>query len=224
MHLAPEDVTRERGPEEGCGDVVENAREDEHEREKDEPRRPVVRQHVGRCVHDAALLEMPGEQLETRQQQGQIDERDPLVPDRADEACDAGPVIESRHEELVRDNRREAGQRNRQHAMMQERYADERRAEQEELKRNAEDHDPRSYAVHRMRLPVSLRSPTSRAPLTGAFRDRAGKEELSETRHRRQQKRSTAHTLDHGARDNRGRPRQMGADIAARPRFAWFSD
>ena len=70
---------RHRPADQRGGDVVEEGREYEHDREQRKAAGPVVRQDSRQRVGQAALLEMRRKQRETDQQQEQVCEKHPFM-------------------------------------------------------------------------------------------------------------------------------------------------
>ena len=143
MHFALEDVARHRAADQGGRDIVEEAREYEHDREQREAALPSVGQERRHLVRDAALLEMARQDRETHQQQEQVRQHHPLVLDVQRKAAEAGAGFESRERELVEDDGGEAGERDLERAVMEQRDAEQRQRKQDEVDRNAEDKDRR---------------------------------------------------------------------------------
>ena len=79
VNLSTEDVARHRSPDERGRDIVEEARQNEDDDEKDSAAFPVIRQQGRHLIRNPALLEMPRQQSKSHQQQEQIGQRDPLV-------------------------------------------------------------------------------------------------------------------------------------------------
>ena len=62
MHLAAEHASRDRAADQGGGDVVEKARQDEYEYQKYDAALPVIRKQRRHFVGHAALLEVARQQ------------------------------------------------------------------------------------------------------------------------------------------------------------------
>ena len=139
MDFAPEDVARHRAADQGGRDVVEEARQHEHDGEQRKPALPAVRQERRHLVGDAALLEMPRQERKAHQQQEQVGEDHPLVLHVQGEAGQPGAELEAGEDELVDDDRGEPGERDLQRLVMQDGDADQRQREQDEVDRNPED-------------------------------------------------------------------------------------
>ena len=138
MDFAAEDVTRHRAADQRGRDVVEEAREDEHDREQHEPALPAIRQECRHLVGDAALLEMAREDREAHQQQEQIGQDHGLVLHVQGETGEPRAGLEAGERQLVDDDRRKPGQRNLQGLVMEDRDPDQRQAEQDEVDRNSQ--------------------------------------------------------------------------------------
>ena len=111
MNLAVEHVSRNGAADQGGGDIVEEARQHEHQDEQDNAALPVVRQQRRHLIRNPALLEMPGQQRKAHQEQEQIGERDPLMRHVVAEAGQARTVFETGEDQFVGDDRGKAGQR-----------------------------------------------------------------------------------------------------------------
>ena len=79
VDLAPENMPRHRAADQRGGDVVEEARQHEHDDEQRKAALPVVGQEGRHLVRDAALLEMARQQREAHQQQEQVRQDHPFV-------------------------------------------------------------------------------------------------------------------------------------------------
>ena len=79
VDLAAENVPRHGAADQRRGDVVEEARQHEHDDEQHEAALPVVGQEGRHLVGHAALLEMPRQQRKAHQQQEQVREDHPFV-------------------------------------------------------------------------------------------------------------------------------------------------
>jgi hypothetical protein len=104
VNLALEDVPRNGAADQCGGDIVEKAREHEHQHQQHDAALPVVRQQCRHRIRNPALLEMPGQQRESHQQQEQVAERDPLMRHVVAEAAEACAVLEAGEDELVDDD------------------------------------------------------------------------------------------------------------------------
>ena len=104
MNLALEHVPRNGAADQGGCDVVEEARQHEHQDQQHHAALPVVRQQCRHRIRNPALLEMPGQQRKPHQQQEQVAERDPLMRHVVAEAAEAGAVFEAGEDELVDDD------------------------------------------------------------------------------------------------------------------------
>ena len=91
--------------------------------EQHEAALPVVRQEVRQHLGHVAALEMVREQREAEQQAEQVGEDDPLVRQVRREPAEARAGLEPGEAELVDDDGREAGQRDLQRVMVEQRHA-----------------------------------------------------------------------------------------------------
>ena len=136
--LSSEHVPRHRAADQRGGDIVEEARQHEHDREQHEPALPSVRQERRHFVGDAAVLEMARQDREAHQQQEQVREDHRLVLHVQREAGEASAELEAGEDELVDDDGGEPGERHLQRLVVEDRDADQREREQDEVDRNAE--------------------------------------------------------------------------------------
>ena len=143
MNLALEHVPRNGAADQGRGDIVEEAREHEHQDEQHDAALPVVRQQRRHLIRNPALLEMPGQQRKPHQQQEQIGERDPLMRHVVAEAGQARTVLEAGEDQFVDDDRGKAGQRDLKRLVMEQRDTEQRQREQDEVD---------GYSEHKYRL------------------------------------------------------------------------
>ena len=79
MDFALKHMPGHRAADQRRGDVVEKARQHEHQRQQHEAAFPVVGKQRRHFIRNAALLEMPGQERKPRQQQEQIGQYDPLM-------------------------------------------------------------------------------------------------------------------------------------------------
>ena len=86
-----------------------------------------------------ALLEMAREQRKAHQQQEQVGEDHPLVLQVRGEARQAGAVLEAGEAELVERDGGKPGQRHLQRVVVEQRDAEQRQREQDEIDRDAGD-------------------------------------------------------------------------------------
>ena len=83
-----------------AGDVVEKCREDEDDGEERQPALPVVRQNRRHLVRNPTLFEVAGEERETHQEQEQVRQDHPLMPDMQREPAKTRPVLEACEDSL----------------------------------------------------------------------------------------------------------------------------
>ncbi len=133
VNLALEHVPRNGAADQGGGDIVEEARQHEHQDEQHDAALPVVRQQRRHLIRNAAFLEMPGQQRKPHQQQEQIAERDPFMRHVVAEAADASAVFEPGEDQLVDHDCAEPGQRDGEGVMMKQRDPEQRQREQDEV-------------------------------------------------------------------------------------------
>ena len=141
MDFALEDMPSHRAADQGRCDVVEKARQHEHDGEQHKPAGPTVRQERWHLVRDAAVLEVPRQDRKAHQQQEQVGEDHPLVVHLQHEAAEALSLPEAGEEQLVDGDHRKPGQRDLQRLVMEDRDAEQRQAEQNEINRDAEQVD-----------------------------------------------------------------------------------
>ncbi len=118
MHLLKY-VPGHRPADQRGSDVVEEARQHEHDHEQREPALPVVRQHRRHFIRNPALLEMARQQREAHEQQEQVRQDDPLVLHVLAEAREPRAEFESGEGELVRGYHREPRKRDWKRVMME---------------------------------------------------------------------------------------------------------
>ena len=143
VNLALEHVPRNGAADQGGGDIVEEARQHEHQDEQHDAALPVVRQQRRHLIRNPALLEMPGQQRKPHQQQEQIGERDPLMRHVVAEAGQARTVLEAGEDQFVDDDRGKAGERDLKRLVMEQRDPKQRQREQDEVD---------GYSEHKYRL------------------------------------------------------------------------
>ena len=143
VDFALEHVARHRAADQRGRDVVEEARQHEHDGEQREPALPSVGQERRHLVRNAAVLEVPGQDRKAHQQQEQVREDHPFVLHVQAEAGQSGAELEAGEDQLVQDDRGEAGERDLKRAVVEERHAKQGHGEQDEVDRDAEDVDRR---------------------------------------------------------------------------------
>ena len=111
VDFALEHVARHRAADQRGRDVVEEARQHEHDGEQREPALPAVGQERRHLVGNAAVLEMPRQDRKAHQQQEQVREDHPFVLHVQAEAGQSGAELEAGEDQLVEDDRGEAGER-----------------------------------------------------------------------------------------------------------------
>ncbi len=141
MNLALENMPRDGAADQRGRDIVEKARQHEHQHQQDRAALPVVGEQRRHFVGQPALLEMPRQQRKSGQQQEQIGQHHPFVLHVMTEASEADAILESGEDEFVRDDRSEAGDRDQQGLMMEQRHAKQGQREQDEFDGNARDKD-----------------------------------------------------------------------------------
>ena len=100
---------------------------------------PVVGQERRHDVGQLALLEMARQQRKAHQQQEQVGEDHPLVLHVQRETAEARPELEAGEAELVGDDGGEPGQRHLQRVVVEQRDAEQRQREQDEVDGDAEE-------------------------------------------------------------------------------------
>ena len=105
------------------------------------PAGPAVRQEGRHLVRDAAVLEVPRQDRKAHQQQEQVCQNHPLVVHLQHEAAETLALPEPGEEQLVDGDHRKPGQRDLQRLVMEDRDAEQRQAEQDEINRDAEQVD-----------------------------------------------------------------------------------
>ena len=141
VNLALEHVPRNGAADQRGGDVVEEARQHEHQDQQHDAAPPVVRQQCRHRIRNPALLEMPGQQRKSHQQQEQVAERDPLMRHVVAEAAEAGAVFEAGEDELVDDDDGKARQRDLKRLVMEQRDTQQRQRKQDEVDGYSEHKD-----------------------------------------------------------------------------------
>ena len=125
------------GPaDQGRRDVVEEAGKDPNHDEEDKGAFPVVRQESRQDHGHMALFEMAREQREADEQTKEVGEDDPLVAKMRNEARHTGASLEAGETELVDDDCPQAHERDAQAVTMENRHAEQREPEKNELDGN----------------------------------------------------------------------------------------
>ena len=106
MDFALKYVPGHRAADQCRRDIVEEARQHEHQHQQHKAALPVVRKQRRHLVGHAALLEMPRQQRKPHQQQEQIGQNDPLMLHVQAEAGEAGAGFEAGEGQLVDDDGR----------------------------------------------------------------------------------------------------------------------
>ena len=127
-------------------DIVEEARQHEHDGQQRDAALPVVGKIGRHSVGHAAQLEMAREQRKPHQQQEQVGQDHPFVLHVQREAGEPGAEFEAGENELVERDGRKPGQRDVERVVVEQRDAEQRQAEQDEIDRDAEDVDRRDGA------------------------------------------------------------------------------
>ena len=141
MDFAAENMTGHGAADQRRRDVVEEARQHEHDHQQRNAALPVVGKIGGHRVGHAAHLEVAREQREAHQQQEQVGQDHPFVLHVQREAGEAGAEFEAGEDQLVERDDRKPGQRDVQRVMVEQRDAQQRQAEQDEIDGNAEHID-----------------------------------------------------------------------------------
>jgi hypothetical protein len=136
VHLALEHGVGDRAADHRRGDVVEEAREQPHQHQQHEAALPVVGQEPRQHRRHLALLEQVGQQREAEQQQQQVRQDHPLMPQVQHEAAESGAALERRQHDLVQANQYRAAERDAQGVVVEQRHAGKHQAEQDELDRH----------------------------------------------------------------------------------------
>ncbi len=126
MNFTLEHVPRHRTADQGGCDVVEEARQHEHNGKQRQSAAPAVRQDSWHLVRDTAVLEMPRQDCKAHQQQEKVGEDDPLVMDLQHKAAQSLALSEPGEEQLVDGDYGEPGQRNLQRLVMEDCDAEQR--------------------------------------------------------------------------------------------------
>ena len=133
MDLALEDVPRDRAADQRRRDVVEEARQHEHQEKQCHAPLPVVGKQGRHLIGNSAFLEVPGQKRKSHQQQEQIGEHDPFVRHMLAKAAESRAEFESGEGQLVDNDRCKPGQRDRKRVTMEQRNAEQRQREQNEI-------------------------------------------------------------------------------------------
>ena len=133
VHAPAEHALRDRATDQRRGDVVEEARQHEHQRQQQEAATPVVRQQVGQPPRQPALLEVARQQREPEQQHEQVGEHRPLAAEVTEQAGKARHTVETSRRQLVDRDRGEPGRGHLERAGMQDGNAEQCAGEQHEL-------------------------------------------------------------------------------------------
>jgi hypothetical protein len=126
---------RSGGTDGGGRDVVEERGHHEHHRQQHQPARPVVRQDAWQQQRQLALLEVPREDGEPHQQREQVCEQHPLGREVSDETRRPRDAVEIGEYQLVRGDRQQAEQRDREGVPVKDRDPEQREPEEHELER-----------------------------------------------------------------------------------------
>ncbi len=141
MDLAAEHMARNRAADDRRGDVVQKARQDEYDDQKQHAAGPVVRQQPRHPVGQGAFLEVTGEQRKSHQQQEQIGEQRKFVAQVVSKTGKPGAVPKAGEDQFIGRDHAKAGQRNRQRVPVKQRDAQQRQGEEHKIQRNAEKQD-----------------------------------------------------------------------------------
>ena len=139
MHPGPEQLVSHGAANEGGGDIVEKARDDEDHHQHHETALPVGGQKLRQNHRHVALFKMPGKQRKTGEQAEQIDDRHPFMTQVANEAGKAGAGLETGNPYFVGADREQAGQSNVQRRMVEQRNAEQGQRKEDEFDGNAAD-------------------------------------------------------------------------------------
>ena len=118
-------------------DVVEEAREHEHQQQQHETAFPVVRQVIRQQGGQSAAFEVVCEQRESQQQSEQVGERHPFVGEQCQQTGHTGHAGEIPEAELVRRDDEQAGDRHQQGVVVKQRHTQQRQGEQDEIQGNS---------------------------------------------------------------------------------------
>jgi len=119
----------------GCN-VVKEAGEHEDHDQQNEPAFPVTRQVLGQDHRHMAFLEMPRKQGKTHQQTEEVGQNDPFMTKMADESGEAVACLEAGKDQLVQGDRDHAGQADIERVVVEQRDAQQRQREKDEIERD----------------------------------------------------------------------------------------
>jgi hypothetical protein len=109
------------------------AREHPDDHQQHKRPEPAFGQQLRQHLRHAAVLEVACQQRKADQQAEQIDQQNPFVRHVRPEAGDAVTGLEAGDRDLVQHNHRQTAQRHLQHMVMEQRHAEQRRREQDEV-------------------------------------------------------------------------------------------
>jgi hypothetical protein len=141
MYLALEHVPRHRAADQGSGDIIQEARQHEYNREQSQAATPAVWQICRHCVGDSTLLEVTRQDGEAHQQQEQVGENDPFMVKLQHKAVETRALAEAREQKLVDRNSGKTSQRHFKRLVVKHSDAEQRQAEQNEINRDAKQID-----------------------------------------------------------------------------------
>src|SRR5574343_1260576 len=125
MDLALEELVGHGAADEGGGNVVEEAGDDEDHDQQDETALPVVGQELGQDDRDVALFEMAGKKREAGEQAEESGDGHPFVAEVAEPAGDAKPGLEAGEYDLVQADGDQPGECNVEGGVMEQRHTEQ---------------------------------------------------------------------------------------------------
>src|SRR5919198_77020 len=141
MDLPAKHVARHRASDQRRRNIVEEARQDEHDCEQREAPLPVIRKNGRHRVWHTASLEVTREKRKAHQQQEKIGENDPLVLHVDGEPANAGTKFESGKGDFVARDRRQARERDLKRVTVKKSDPEQRHPKQDEIDRDAQQVD-----------------------------------------------------------------------------------
>src|SRR5229473_3661386 len=170
MDLALKDVSRNGAADQGGRDIVKEARQHEYQEQQRHAALPVVGQQRRHFVRNPALLEVPRQKRKSHQQQEQISEDDPLMRHVLAEAAQSRTEFESGEDELVDDDGRESGQRDRKRVTMKQRHAEQGQREQDEI----DGYSKHQHGLDHLSIASGRKTPARRDVVSGYRENQAG--------------------------------------------------
>ncbi len=123
VHAAVKHAGGDGAADQRGGDVVEERRQHEYHHQQQKAAFPIVRQPARQNLRYVAFLEVARQQGESEQQSEQVSQHHPFVMQVAEQSGNAAAGMEAGDQQFVEGDRGQAGERDRQRVVVEQRHA-----------------------------------------------------------------------------------------------------